>query len=278
MTPSPDRQFQLDLPIAAPPEAVWRAVSEAGEIARWFAPRVEVQPGPGGRMVWDWGGGIAWPHTIERWEPGARLRTRYDSQVEVEGGGRAPLFVDFEVRGQGGATTLRLVHSGFGPDARFDEEFDGVSRGWSIELLSLRHYLEHHAGRDRALCRGTVAIEGTADEAWAALAGAPGLEGLRDARPGERVALSIGGAPVEGAVLGRAGSHELALDAENLGHGFLRVAVERCGGELMAWVWLGLWGRPAGEQRRYRDAIRALLARAFPSGRPAMTDGVEASA
>ena len=43
-------------------------------------------------------------------------------------------------------TTLRLVHSGFGPGADFDEEYDGISQGWPVELRSLRHYLENHAG------------------------------------------------------------------------------------------------------------------------------------
>jgi hypothetical protein len=46
---------------------------------------------------------------------------------------------------------LRLVHSGFGADADWDDEYQGVENGWTFELRSLRHYLERHPGRKRHL-------------------------------------------------------------------------------------------------------------------------------
>ncbi len=51
--PSP-RQFEMKLEIEAPRDVVWSAISEADEISRWFAPHVEVDPGVGGRMLWQW--------------------------------------------------------------------------------------------------------------------------------------------------------------------------------------------------------------------------------
>ena len=38
-----DRQFEHEIEIDAPPAAVWRALTEAQEIARWFAPDVTVE-------------------------------------------------------------------------------------------------------------------------------------------------------------------------------------------------------------------------------------------
>jgi uncharacterized protein YndB with AHSA1/START domain len=260
------RQFTTELHLAASPEAVWAAVSEAREIARWFAPRVEVVHGKGGRMVWAWGEEHAWPHEIEAWDPPRHLRTRYASSIDDGHGGKVPLFVDFHVEGSGGKATLRLVHSGFGPDARFDQEYDGISRGWPVELGSLRHYLERHLGQERSVAWSVAKPTGTPDAAWKTLCGA--LGDLDSARTGQRITLSIGaGAELECNVL-RSGPRELSAVVANAGDGFLRVAVETCMGELQVWLWLALWGRPRQETERYQQALDALASRLYPAWKP----------
>ena len=89
---------------------------------------------------------LVWDSQIEVWEPGRHLRTTYPLPG-AEGRGEAiELAVDYYLEARGGGTYLRLVHSGFGPQSEWDEEYDGVRRGWQYELRSLRHYLE----RDRA--------------------------------------------------------------------------------------------------------------------------------
>jgi hypothetical protein len=77
-------------------------------------------------------------------EPPRRLRYAFGEDPAT---GR-PLWVDWEVRPparEGGATTLRMVHSGFARDA--GDELESTRRGWRVFLLNLRHYLERHAGR-----------------------------------------------------------------------------------------------------------------------------------
>ena len=47
-TPKPGiRLVERTLKVNAPVEAVWKALAEADEIARWFAPEARVQPGAG---------------------------------------------------------------------------------------------------------------------------------------------------------------------------------------------------------------------------------------
>lgn len=260
MTPTPApsaaRQFDQTLSIAAAPDAVWSALTTPEGIARWFALDARVDPRAGGELTWMWPGVHEWALRIEHWEPGERLALVYDGPA-LDGGDPAPLLVDFRIEAEGDGTRLRLVHAGFGPEAAFDQEFEGVSRGWPVELLGLRHALERHAGRRRhvAWCRRRIDL--AHDETWRRLTSADGL-GCGpdvDALPeGSPFAMTTGaGDRFEGRVL-RAQRHELSGVVSNLDDAFLRVAVESCGGEEQVWLWLATWD---GDE----DAVRALEAR-----------------
>lgn len=250
MSPSKptSRQFEMQLEIAAPRGAVWSAISSDTELRRWFAPDAKVVPRVGGEILWRWGDLHAWPQVIEIWEPGSRLRTRYDSSIVDGEGGKLPLFLDFFLEGEGGRTTLRLVHSGFGPEATFDEEYDGISRGWPVELRSLRLYLERHAGLDRRLAWCTTTIDLAPAEAWERLTGEEGLaagSALDALTEGDPFRFTTPAGDVfEGLAL-CCESRAFSGVATSHGDGFLRIAVEKCGGEHQVWLWLAAYG-PAG--------------------------------
>ena len=277
-TPSA-RRFEIELEIEAPRKVVWAAISDGVQIRRWFAPEASVTPGEGGEIVWGWGDAHgAWPQTIEVWEPGVRLRTRYESGIDDGEGGKLPLFLDFTLAGEGGHTTLRLVHSGFGPEADFDQEYDGISRGWPVELQSLRLVLERHAGSDRQLAWALSNVEGTLEEAWERLTAPDGLA------CGPRIdALSVGdpfrietadGDVFEGTAL-QCNPTAFSGVAETHDGGFLRLAVENCGGSHQAWLWLATYDRPEEEATALRARFEALLARVF-SEEPARSGGASA--
>ncbi len=264
----PNRTFETRLSIQAPREAVWRALTEAREIARWFAPTVEAEPRVGGRLVWQWGQQHVWPQTIEVFEPGQHLRTRYDSGVAGADGKKRPLFVDFHLEGHGGVTALRLVHSGFGPEASFDEEFDGISGGWSVELRSLRLYLEQHRGRDRMLAWSTRSSTLSAGEAWQRLTGVSGLAvgALPSLSEGERFGLEVPGAGViQGRALASPSQREFSGVVDNLDRGWFRVHCEHWGGATHAWLWLAIYEGPKDRVARFQGAFDAVLDRVFAS-------------
>ncbi|MBK8096296.1 MAG: SRPBCC domain-containing protein [Planctomycetes bacterium] len=260
------RQFEMQLDIQSPPDTVWQAITEAREIARWFAPDVIAEPRVGGRLVWQWGQAHTWTQTIEAFEPGRHLRTRYDSVVDDGQGGRKPLFVDFHLEGHGGVTTLRLVHSGFGPEGDFDAEYHGISGGWPVELRSLRLYLQRHRGRDRMLAWSTCSTALSPDATWQRLAArdalaAPGLMESREDAPFSVEVPGVG--TIQGSTLFAPGRREFSGLARNLDDGWFRVHCEHWHGATQIWLWLAVYDGTRARVDLYQRGFDQLLQRLF---------------
>jgi uncharacterized protein YndB with AHSA1/START domain len=264
MTESTSRAFSATFDLAAPTDAVWRALTDADELTRWFAPRARSDGRVGGEMVWDWPGLHVWTQRIDAFEPGRYLRTSYES----ESGGAQRLAVEFTLEGRGGSTTLRIVHSGFGSDARFDGELDGVSRGWASELRGLKHYLEHHAGTPRRTAWVQRAVDCTPAEAWRRLL-APGaliaegrVEGLREGDPWS--IRTVTGDRFSGRVLTCDPRGDFSGTTDEWNDGVFRLMAESCGGTPYVWIYSSTWGvereRVDALATRLRGRLDALFA------------------
>ncbi len=81
------------------------------------------------------------------------------------------LAMEFTLETHAGRTRLRIVHSGFGDGASWDDELESVSGGWQFELRGLRHYLEHHKGCDRHYAAAHLVTSLAADDVWTRLLG-----------------------------------------------------------------------------------------------------------
>ncbi len=264
----PDREFSTELHLDAPRDTVWQAIASDRGLRRWFAPDASFDPKVGGEVVWNWTGHHRWVQRIEILEPGARLRTRYDSAVDDGAGGKRPLFIDFLLEGDGGSTTLRVVQSGFGPEADFDAEYDGISRGWPVELQSLRLYVERHAGKDRGLAWAAASIDTPADLAWQQLTGEQGF------RCGTLVDAHAMGTPfrfesADGEVFAGTALHchprEFSGIASSHGDAFLRISCEPCADQTQPWCWLAAWDRPADELAALQSRWHSMLSQLFPT-------------
>lgn len=163
----PGRSAEGMIEIDAPPERVWRALTEARELERWFPLEAKVEPGEGGTVYMSWKNEFAGTSNILAWDPPRHLRTSW------EWGGQV---TDYLLEGRGGRTTLRVVTSGFPEGGSWDEWIEGTRRGWTFELTSLRHYLERHDGEPRRVVYVRRRVDLSADEAWARLTGAGGLD------------------------------------------------------------------------------------------------------
>ncbi len=267
--PLATRQFAMEMVIAASKASVWKALTDEAELCRWFAPEARIDAQVGGEIVWTWGDLYVWPQRIEVLEPGVRLRTRYQSSVADAAAKelKTPLFVDFFLEGEGGSTTLRLCHSGFGAEASFDEEYDGISRGWPVELRSLRLYLERHLGNDRQIAWSTMTTPMPRAEAWQLLTGEGGFASNADIqRMSEGEAFELAGdvTPLAGKVL-RCNPYEFTAVAENHGDAFLRISLEKRMGQTLVWVWLACYGqreeRVTGMQQHWDNMLHRLFAR-----------------
>lgn len=132
-----ERKHDMTIEIDAPPEVVWKAISEADGITRWFAPIASID---GDQITISWGPGCAGTAPIRILEPGKRF-----GWVEGEGGER-PKVCEFQIQAREGGTTLRLVQSGFGEGADFDNEYDSTMGGWKTFLAMLKYSSERYAG------------------------------------------------------------------------------------------------------------------------------------
>jgi uncharacterized protein YndB with AHSA1/START domain len=246
------RAFEMALDIEAAPDDVWTALTEAGELVRWFPLSASVTPGAGGAMRWAWDEAWPWTFRVDAWEPGRRLRLLHEGYRPFDAAGQpvgdapaaGPVAVEFTLEAGGGGTRLRLVHSGFGRGAEWDDEFDGISHGWPFELCSLRHYLRHHRGRDRQFvwARATTALEPAA--AWARLTSAEGFA-LSPARPQPGAPCEVRAASGErfsGTAELFAPPHEMAGTVSALDDGIFRLATYRAAGKSGITVWLATWG------------------------------------
>lgn len=264
------RTFETTIEIDAPVEAVWRALTEAEELVRWFPLEARVRPGVGGSVWISWGGGWEGEARIEIWEPGQRLRTAHTApgpyDVDGKTGAAASpvtLVLDYHLEGRGGKTVLRLVHSGFGRGAEWDDEFDSISRGWKFELRGLRHYLERHRGKDRQVAWVRSVTDLPVEECWRRLIGPDGLT-----REGTLAGLAEGdsyrvrtatGEELAGRVQQLVPPKGFAGTVRGLNDGILRAFVETSQGKVSPQLWIALWGLDSETRDRLERDFRRIL-------------------
>jgi len=116
---------------------------------KWFAPEARVDPRVGGEYYFSWGSGMEGRTTITSWEPGKHFGTcsersiTYGRKGRVDTGVLQKMCVDYYIESLGGGITrLRLVQSGFGPEAVWDDEFASTKSGWAGFLKKLKELFE----------------------------------------------------------------------------------------------------------------------------------------
>jgi uncharacterized protein YndB with AHSA1/START domain len=271
---APRRAFEMTVDLPASPEDVWRALTTAEELERWFPVSARVTPELGGSMVWSWGEGWDWGTRIEAWEPGRLLRLVQEDARPYDAEGRpvpegqaaaARIAIEFTLASDRGHTRLRLVHSGFGRGAAWDDEVEGITEGWQAELASLRHYLAHHRGRDRTFRIAWLTTTLSRAEAWNRLVGPGGFQfdpaGVREGQPYD--VLVPGGARLSGTVALHLPRQTLAGTVRELSDGWFRILTWSIpGGRTGVWVGVATY-EPAGarvdELRAHADAALRTL-------------------
>lgn len=268
------RTVRDEIEIAAPVEAVWRALTDADELTNWFPLEARVTPGAGGEIWLRWDDLATWPQKIQLWEPNKHLRTTYSKPVSLDPE-RPPtpaeIAIDFYLEARGGGTVLRVVHSGFGADASWDDEYHGVRLGWRYELNSLRLYLEKHPGVARKVAWAKTAINVATEEAWQTMMGPAGLlaEGsLAGLRPDEPYSFRAAtGQVFRGVVRTLSPPYEFSGTVGNLGDSLLRVAVEHVSSEPVALLWLATYALSQVQVDELQTAFEGLLEELYGGSR-----------
>jgi uncharacterized protein YndB with AHSA1/START domain len=138
------RSVVKEVLVKAAPDVVWKALTEAEALTRWFPVEARVEPGLGGSIWLSWGDGGGGEAPITGWEPGRHLQW-------TESRGPVKLVVDFHLGPREGGTLVRLVQSGFGDGPDWDGEFHMVGTGWAYFMFHLQWYLNRHSGIPRNL-------------------------------------------------------------------------------------------------------------------------------
>jgi uncharacterized protein YndB with AHSA1/START domain len=255
------RNLEKTVTIEATPDAVWRALTDAEQIVRWFALDARVVPGEGGHVWLSWPG-MAGAERIEVWQEGKHLRTRGD---------RPQIATDWYIEGAGGQTTLRLVQSGFGEGAAWDDELDALDRGWTVYLKNLKHMLERHPTGPSRQVMFPLPVPGLAlEEVWARLVGPDGL-GLPRAGLGPYRARAATGETLEGQVDLWSPPRALALTVRSLDDARLTVDIGGCNGEATVWLAILTYGLDeatvAAVETRWRPVLEGLFPKAPPASK-----------
>lgn len=270
------RAFEMSLDIDASRDDVWRALTQAEELVRWFPLDAQVTPGRGGSMVWSWGEGWEWATRIDAWEPGRLLRLVQDDARPYDTQGRplppgesepARIAMEFTLETHQGRTRLRLVHSGFGHGSAWDNELEGITEGWQAELRSLRYYLGRHRGRDRHAGRAWLTTTTPREVAWARLLG-PGGFRVTPLDPTEGEAYEVvtpGGQRFTGTVELHLPGQTLVGSVRELDDGWFRLLTWKdASGSTGVWAWISTYTGEAARVGEFKERSQEALARLFP--------------
>jgi len=243
------RAIEATIELEASPDTVWRALTDARELERWFPLEARVEPGEGGSVFMSWKNEYEGESRITVWEPGRHLQITWgftDEEKEIT------QLTDFHLEGAKGRTVLRVVTSGFPNDPAWDAWYEGTRQGWAYELESLKQYLERFRGQDREVVYLRRRVELTGQEAWDRLFGPSGFaERPLESRP------FIQSPPVQYAGY---------VDDRNA---LVRVGMEPCMGKpgfRDVTLWLSAWGATPAAVESLRGEWSALLERLYPDG------------
>ena len=258
------RNVEKSLQISAPIERVWKAITEAKELQRWFPTDATVEPGQGGKIKLSWNDLYIWEFDIESWEENEHLRISYRQNQDIvapEGYAEnrvinipQELAVDYYLSSEHGVTTLRLVHSGFGISGEWDEEYDGVKRGWNSELSNLKLYLENHFGEDRTLAWASYKPEHSYEEVWKRMSGVMNegvFEGLNEGD--DYSFIMSNGEKYSGTVLFHNPGWDFVASLNEKNNGMLRIKQERLIKTPEVHIMLSSYQLPKEEVQEFED-------------------------
>jgi uncharacterized protein YndB with AHSA1/START domain len=251
-----EKKIERSVEIEAGADAVWRAVSDAEELKKWFP------PGVGGAIWLSWGEGSDWESPIEIWQPGKHLRTVDTTPVE----GSAPIrvAVDYLIEATGGTTVLRLVHSGFAAST-WDEELDTMGAGWMTFVLNLKHYLERHPGEPRTVAYARhQPVDLARTEVYGRTLRAMGVDADSLRIGGSFRARTRNGDEFRGVVKAFTPPINVTATVENWNDGFLMIEIEPGRERCRPAIWLSLYGEAGKQAPAVQKRLRDLLSHEFP--------------
>ena len=262
------RDIELAVEIAAPIDAVWRAITDGEAVANWFAPIASAQPGEGGHLTVSWEAGAEWTSWITAWDPCRHLRL-VDQLPDEAGENPAVMALDYRLTDLGDSTRLDLVNSGLSAAPDWDDTFRMMQNGWRFFLWNLKHFLERHPGTRRTMISERPWVTGSREEVWDRVFGKKGLVDTiaTGAYPGtgDRFRCVLDGAgALEGTVALCDRPWSFAGAVSSLNDGVLHIEMEGTGKRWKMGVWLSAYGVEEEQCEKIGVALAKTVSRMFP--------------
>lgn len=143
---------EREILIQAPPQTVWRVVTEPAQITQWLSDSAELDPRPGGEGVLAFGDQAAAyvvRMRVEAAEPPHRFVFRWDYPDGEQPAEGNSLRVEFNLAAEGAGTRLRVTESGFaalrGSDQDKAARYTSHDKGWEAHLARLQDHASQPA-------------------------------------------------------------------------------------------------------------------------------------
>lgn len=253
--------------IDASVDDVWRAITDAAEVTRWYVHDAEIEPRVGGAYKVSWGEGMYGESEITVFDPGRCFQVSHVPQDGQPAFPTGPMVEEYRIETDGGQTLLRLVSSGIPDTEEWDWFFEGQERGWVGFLIGLRHYLERHPGKPRDLIVSMIGLPGTFEAGWAELIGPRGLglEHVEGASAGDSYAgRTVFGQDLGGEILLINPPHRLLATVEPLDDALLTVGFEQMGPNNFLYLALSTFGLLEEDVARLTENWKDMVGTLFP--------------
>ncbi len=152
--PAATRDLRFAVKVSADPRAVYRALTSARELTRWWLLDAETDARNAGRvrMIWPRACGLgAREGVFVDLEPGKKVAWLFKPG---RGERRSPPLVSVFIGRRRGLCEVVLLHAGFDSGPSGDELYRSHARAWEDGLAKLKLYLE--TGRARKRARGEL--------------------------------------------------------------------------------------------------------------------------
>lgn len=138
-----EREIELSVVVARPPEVVWRALTDNNAIREWWAPGVLLDPEVGGAFVEPWidpsGRRLVTAGEVIELIPGVRIALTW-----ADHGWPYTTFVEITLAPHRDGTFVQLRHTGWEqwPEHQRPPLLEAHAEGWDHHLTSLAVYCE----------------------------------------------------------------------------------------------------------------------------------------
>jgi uncharacterized protein YndB with AHSA1/START domain len=123
--------------LEAPPETVFRALTDPKILVKWFLSKAKLAQRKGGGYTFDWIGGYHMTGKVKQFEPNKAVSFSWIDKLK--NGEVARTTASFVMAKKRNGTMLKLRHTGF----KDPEHFADCSSRWAYYLTNMKSVLDH---------------------------------------------------------------------------------------------------------------------------------------